>query len=188
MLLYRTRRLRHAGALMLGLSCVGVAHAAPDDVFLQAEPATGEFTSFRVEASYDMVNKTVDVFNLRESQGAVADNAGDYRGGKLMLGYKFSPKWSGSATYWRRGIDYGQDNNQIDSWMLALHYDPLAEPGARDRIMLLPITQYEALFSLLGTNFGGDGRTTFALPNLASVTPNGLTYMICVMGIYPSRS
>ncbi|MCP3019517.1 tail fiber protein [Cupriavidus basilensis] len=53
---------------------------------------------------------------------------------------------------------------------------------------LLPITQYEALFSLLGTNFGGDGRTTFALPNLASVTPNGLTYMICVMGIYPSRS
>ena len=31
---------------------------------------------------------------------------------------------------------------------------------------LLPIQQNAALFSLLGTNFGGDGRSTFALPNL----------------------
>lgn len=31
---------------------------------------------------------------------------------------------------------------------------------------LLPISQYQALFSLLGTTFGGDGRTTFALPDL----------------------
>jgi microcystin-dependent protein len=31
---------------------------------------------------------------------------------------------------------------------------------------LLPISQNTALFSLLGTTYGGDGRTTFALPNL----------------------
>ncbi len=31
---------------------------------------------------------------------------------------------------------------------------------------LLSIAQYSALFSLLGTTFGGDGRTTFALPDL----------------------
>ncbi len=31
---------------------------------------------------------------------------------------------------------------------------------------LLPISQYTALFALLDTNYGGDGRTTFALPNL----------------------
>ncbi|MCH4155372.1 MAG: tail fiber protein [Muribaculaceae bacterium] len=31
---------------------------------------------------------------------------------------------------------------------------------------LMPINMYQALFSLLGTNFGGDGRTTFALPDL----------------------
>lgn len=31
---------------------------------------------------------------------------------------------------------------------------------------LLPIQQYTALFSLLGTNFGGNGTTNFALPNL----------------------
>lgn len=31
---------------------------------------------------------------------------------------------------------------------------------------LLPINQYQALFSLLGTIYGGDGRTTFALPDM----------------------
>src|ERR1700723_2362742 len=31
---------------------------------------------------------------------------------------------------------------------------------------LLPISQNTALFSLLGTQFGGDGRSTFGLPNL----------------------
>lgn len=31
---------------------------------------------------------------------------------------------------------------------------------------LLPINQNQALFSLLGTKYGGDGRTTFALPDL----------------------
>ena len=31
---------------------------------------------------------------------------------------------------------------------------------------LLPISQNTALFSLLGTNYGGDGRNTFGLPNL----------------------
>ena len=31
---------------------------------------------------------------------------------------------------------------------------------------LLPISQHSALFSILGTMYGGDGRTTFALPDL----------------------
>ena len=35
----------------------------------------------------------------------------------------------------------------------------------------LPINQNQALFSLLGTNYGGNGQTTFALPDLRSRTP-----------------
>ena len=35
---------------------------------------------------------------------------------------------------------------------------------------LLPIAQHSALFSLLGTTYGGDGRTTFALPDLRGRT------------------
>ena len=36
---------------------------------------------------------------------------------------------------------------------------------------VLPINQNQALFALLGTTFGGDGRVTFALPDLRSRTP-----------------
>ena len=38
---------------------------------------------------------------------------------------------------------------------------------------LLPISQNTALFSLLGTYYGGDGKSTFALPNLQGSTPVG---------------
>src|SRR6476646_5550504 len=36
---------------------------------------------------------------------------------------------------------------------------------------LLPINQNQALFSLLGTTFGGDGRVNFGLPDLRSRVP-----------------
>lgn len=36
---------------------------------------------------------------------------------------------------------------------------------------LMQVTQYQALFAILGNRFGGDGQTTFALPNLQGRTP-----------------
>jgi len=36
---------------------------------------------------------------------------------------------------------------------------------------LLPIAEFTALFALIGTTYGGDGETTFALPNLRSRIP-----------------
>lgn len=36
---------------------------------------------------------------------------------------------------------------------------------------LLPVAQNTALFSLIGTTYGGDGETTFALPDLRGRTP-----------------
>jgi microcystin-dependent protein len=36
---------------------------------------------------------------------------------------------------------------------------------------LIPIDQNDALFNLIGTTYGGDGQTTFALPNLQSRVP-----------------
>ena len=38
---------------------------------------------------------------------------------------------------------------------------------------LLPISQFTALFSILGTTYGGDGITTFALPDLRGRVPVG---------------
>jgi microcystin-dependent protein len=40
---------------------------------------------------------------------------------------------------------------------------------------LLPIAQNQALFSLLGTTYGGDGRTTFQLPDLRGRLPLGFS-------------
>jgi len=52
---------------------------------------------------------------------------------------------------------------------------------------LLSIAQYTALFSLIGTMYGGNGTTDFALPNLKAQTPEGMMYCIAFEGIYPSR-
>ena len=68
---------------------------------------------------------------------------------------------------------------------------------------LMPISQNQALFSLLGTTYGGDGRATFNLPDLRprdaenNVLPiqvgeiyQGKPYMetsIALEGLYPQR-
>jgi microcystin-dependent protein len=60
----------------------------------------------------------------------------------------------------------------------------------------LQISEYNMLFALIGTKFGGDGRTTFALPKLngdnpyvsgAQPDPN-MRYCICLEGLFPPRS
>jgi microcystin-dependent protein len=56
---------------------------------------------------------------------------------------------------------------------------------------LLKISQNTPLFSLLGNQFGGDGRTTFALPSMAGVSTQGsgrAQYIIALAGVFPSRN
>jgi microcystin-dependent protein len=48
---------------------------------------------------------------------------------------------------------------------------PTGDGWAQCNGQLLPINQNQALFSLLGTTFGGDGRVTFALPDLRGRVP-----------------
>lgn len=52
---------------------------------------------------------------------------------------------------------------------------------------LLSISQNSALFSLVGTTYGGDGVTTFGLPNMQALAPAGVSYLVCASGSYPSR-
>ena len=46
--------------------------------------------------------------------------------------------------------------------LVAFSYDPIGFMACDGR--LLNVSQYSALFALLGCTFGGDGRNTFALP------------------------
>lgn len=70
------------------------------------------------------------------------------------------------------------------------------------RGQILPIKDHQALFSLLGTRFGGDGQTSFALPDLRPWNDVGPDYghrtrrewpddemvpHMALNGIYPSR-
>jgi microcystin-dependent protein len=48
---------------------------------------------------------------------------------------------------------------------------------------LLPIRDNEALYSIYGTEFGGNGTITFALPDL--IAPLGMNWWICMEGLYP---
>ena len=62
---------------------------------------------------------------------------------------------------------------------------------------LLPISQWQALFSLLGTQYGGDGKATFALPDLRDTDRRGRPvpfgsngrprWIICILGEWPQR-
>jgi microcystin-dependent protein len=55
---------------------------------------------------------------------------------------------------------------------------------------VMQIQQNQALFALIGTTFGGDGRTTYALPDLRSKSPlpeGVIGYCIAVQGVFPSR-
>jgi len=52
---------------------------------------------------------------------------------------------------------------------------------------LLPIAQNQALFGLLGTAYGGDGRTSFALPSLSGVPAgNGAFLNYCILVTPPA--
>nr|WP_240762616.1 tail fiber protein [Paenibacillus thalictri] len=53
---------------------------------------------------------------------------------------------------------------------------------------LISVQSNTALFSLLGTQFGGDGSQTFGLPDLRGASPTpGVRYFIATQGIFPSR-
>jgi len=59
----------------------------------------------------------------------------------------------------------------------------------------LPINQYQALFSLMSTRYGGDGQHNFCLPDLRPIINgekdsnwnNGPRALVFVEGIYPMR-
>lgn len=86
-----------------------------------------------------------------------------------------------------------RDGYLADVFAFAGTYCPRNSLPADGR--LLQISQNTALFSLLGIQYGGDGRTTFALPDLrgalaARTTEGKLTevrYCIVTQGIFPSR-
>ena len=66
------------------------------------------------------------------------------------------------------------DNRMSDPFigqLLAVPYNFAPKGWALCNGQVLPIDQYQALFSLLGTTYGGNGTTNFALPDLRGRVP-----------------
>lgn len=71
-------------------------------------------------------------------------------------------------------------------WLFGGNFAPQGTVFARGQ--LLVISQYTWLFSVLGTWYGGDGRTNFGVPDLRGLEPEGVSYVICARGIVPNRN
>lgn len=70
--------------------------------------------------------------------------------------------------------------------LFAFNYAPRGWAPCEGQV--LQIAQNETLFALLGTTYGGDGNTTFALPDLRGKEPvQGAHYYIAIAGIWPPR-
>jgi microcystin-dependent protein len=69
-----------------------------------------------------------------------------------------------------------------DIILVAFSYAPLGWVVCAGQLLL--INEYQVLFSLLSTRYGGDGVSTFRLPTISA--PANMNYIICVNGIYPS--
>ena len=68
-------------------------------------------------------------------------------------------------------------------------FSPRGFKFCEGQLLTVGTAENNALFSLIGTTYGGDGATTFALPNLkeAEKALGGARYIIALDGIYPSR-
>jgi Phage Tail Collar Domain len=93
--------------------------------------------------------------------------------------------YSGTQTQ-TSGAAGGNDDYLGQIYLTAAQFPPPGTAFADGQIM--SISQNTALFSLLGTSYGGNGQTTFALPDLRNEAPAGTNYVIALYGIYPSRN
>ena len=87
------------------------------------------------------------------------------------------------------GITHAQEAFLGEIRIFASSYCPKSYAEAQGQ--LLPINQNQALFSLLGTSYGGDGRVNFALPTAKPIfTVDGklLRQCIALTGIFPSQN
>lgn len=99
------------------------AQSAPHDLFLQADDFKKTDSALQLTVALDAVNDTVDVFDLRQSEG-ISDDRGDYFGGHIHALYALNPTWQIEAAYHYREIDYAPDTNTIHTSLIGLRYTP----------------------------------------------------------------
>lgn len=155
-------RLRRALRVLVAGACASfsaLATGAPLDSLLRASPVAAQPGSWSVELGYDAVNDTLDVFNIRDDDPDYAGtDTGDYVGAHLRAGVALSERIWLLGDYWQRRIEYGPDDQEIDSFSAALQYNA-------------PVT--DAL--TLGLRGGVWGNYASALAKSTPTTVSGVT-------------
>lgn len=102
----------------------------------------------------------------------------------------------GGATFTPRAAYAGEGTEPFIGEISLVPYNFAPRGWAFCEGQVLRVSQYQSLFSLLGTTYGGDGRTTFALPDLRPLERQmarhneapTFRHIITLSGIYPSRN
>ena len=107
------------------------ATAAPGDAFLEATPQD-RYGPGMVEFSIDHMNKSLDVFKLRDASLVLAgENSGDYQGTSLRAGLGLRPDVWVDGALQQRKLTYGNDQPQIDSWRVGAQWQFLQPQGSK---------------------------------------------------------
>jgi hypothetical protein len=131
--------------------------------------ATGATGTFSVTQSNQLTAATAKLQNFNGYSGAVG-----------LTSLAGSNPYNGSSA----GNNCGNGEFSIGQIVLTSFNFPFDMPADG---RLLPIQQYQVLFALIGTTYGGNGTTNFAVPDMRAITPAGMIYSICTSGIFPSR-
>ena len=106
------------------------ATAAPQDALLEADPQA-RYGQGMFELSADHMNKSLDLFKLRDSSLVMAgENSGDYQGASLRAGLSLAPNVWVDGALQRRKLTYGNDQPQIDSWRVGAQWQFLQLQGS----------------------------------------------------------
>lgn len=163
-----------------GTGIISCAFAAPLDAFLSANQSStpGEV---QIEASYDIVNSTVDVFGIRDNDANFSGtNIGDYHGGHVRAGVAVTPSFWLDGAFWQRRIDYRSDAAKINTWQLAGQYKLMEGAGYHPSIALRV-----GAWGNYADELKKSSATTFNGTTLNSVTvsdPKDVQYQLDLIG------
>ena len=163
--------IRLLTAVLLFASFNAVAQTQVPNVFEDGTPASAA----EVNANFDALEAAIDA--IPEGPAGPQGPAGPAGQDGVATGFGNNTNWGADGRNCEDFYYVGQVFLTAGSVAI----------GVRAEGQLLPISSNQRAFSILGSYYGGDGINTFALPDLRDVAPDGLTYSICIRGIYPVR-
>jgi len=117
--------------LILYLITFSRLSAAPLDAYLSPHQAN-DFSYGRISLTVDQVNKSLDIFGIREQDTEFSGTTvGNYHGYSGHLDFRFTRNLSVTGLVWQRELDLGNEKLQINTWKLAGQWHMLTQKKAR---------------------------------------------------------